>query len=508
MTHIIAAGFQHETNTFAATKATLEEFRMSDTWPGLLEGDDVRPGLLGTTIPLAGFIEAVDAHNSMAQTEHHEQINLSLLCWGSAEPASFVSDEAFDYIGGLILDGIRHAGEVDGIYLDLHGAMVTDSHEDGEGELLARIRDITGPDLPIVISLDLHANLTARMVQHASAIVSFRTYPHLDMDETGARALPLLQHLLAGGQVHAAWRQLPYLIPLQSQYTGADPIKGLYDKVIQVGGGPDRWAEFTAGFPASDIYDAGPALLAYASTKDEAETVLENLYATAMEAEPDFDVTLLDPDDAVDAAIRAYDETGKPSVIADVQDNSGAGGSADTTGLIKALISKKAKKAIVGMVHDPDLARMAHEAGEGHVFTGQMGGKACDDPVTGRFRVDRLSDGRFPFGGEMYRGTVAETGPSAALSVDLEGADIQIVISSRRCQNLDQAIFTHLDINPADKAIIVVKSTVHFRADYEPLGGVVFNAAAPGLHPCRLEEVDFKNLRSGIRLTPMGRTKT
>ena len=137
-------------------------------------------------IPLAGFIDAVDADEAA-------QIALTPLVWASAEPASFVSNEAFEHITAIILDGIAAAGEIDGIYLDLHGAMVTDSHADGEGELLARIRDLTGPELPVVVSLDLHANLTQKMVDHASAMTIFRTYPHLDMAETGMRALPLLK---------------------------------------------------------------------------------------------------------------------------------------------------------------------------------------------------------------------------------------------------------------------------------------------------------------------------
>lgn len=494
---IIAAGFQHETNTFAATRATLDEFKLADAWPGLLRGEDVRPGLKGMNIPLAGFIDAVDADEAA-------QIALTPLVWASAEPASFVSNEAFEHITAIILDGIAAAGEIDGIYLDLHGAMVTDSHDDGEGELLARIRDLTGPELPVVVSLDLHANLTQRMVDHASAITIFRTYPHLDMAETGARALPVLKHLISGGSVHAAWRQLPYLLPLQAQFTGADPIKFLYDQVAAMQNGMACWAEFAAGFPASDIHDAGPAFLAYGETAAEAEAMIENLYASALEAEADFDARLLDPDEAVAAAIAAYAQTGRPAVIADVQDNPGAGGTADTTGLVRALIRARAKGAIVGMINDPSLAALAHQAGEGAVIDGSLGGLGDGMPMAGRFRVDCLSDGRFPFTGEMYGGAVADTGPSAVLAIAEDGVDIRIVISSKRCQNLDQAIFTHVGIDPAQAAIIIVKSTVHFRADYMPIAGAVINAFAPGLHPCRLDEVAFRNIRKDVRVMPRG----
>ena len=214
MMKIIAAGFQHETNTFAATRATLDEFKLADAWPGLLRGEEVRPGLKGMNIPLAGFIDAVDADEAA-------QIALTP-CLGVGGTGFLVSNEAFEHITAIILDGIAAAGEIDGIYLDLHGAMVTDSHDDGEGELLARIRDLTGPELPVVVSLDLHANLTQRMVDHASAMTIFRTYPHLDMAETG-RGPAGLEASHFRRQRAAAWRQLPYLLPLQAQFTGSDP---------------------------------------------------------------------------------------------------------------------------------------------------------------------------------------------------------------------------------------------------------------------------------------------
>ena len=160
MTRILIAGFQHETNTFGATKASFDEFLEADGWPGLLQGADVITGTQGINLPIAGFVEA---------TRSVPDIELVPVVWASAEPSANVTDDAFERISAMILDGIKQAGTLDGIYLDLHGAMVTSSHEDGEGELLARVRELTGAALPIVVSLDLHANITERMVSHASA---------------------------------------------------------------------------------------------------------------------------------------------------------------------------------------------------------------------------------------------------------------------------------------------------------------------------------------------------
>jgi len=242
MKRILIAGFQHETNTFGATPATLADFEIADSWPGLLRGTDVITRTQGANLPLPGFVTA-------AQTCGMDLIPGP---WCAAEPSAHVQTNAYETITNEILSAIR-THKPDGIYLDLHGAMVTQAHEDGEGELLSRIRHTTGPHLPIAISLDLHANLTQTMVTHASAITMFRTYPHLDMAHAGDRAANILNALLDGQQIHTAFRQSPFLIPILSQFTGAPPFDTLYDAVKSIGPEPIRWAEFAAGFRAADI---------------------------------------------------------------------------------------------------------------------------------------------------------------------------------------------------------------------------------------------------------------
>ena len=192
---ILIAGFQHETNTFGATKAEFDDFVMADSWPGLLLGQDVLKGTKGTTLPLAGFVAAASQDPS---------VELIPIIWCAAEPSAHVTSHAYEKIAGIITDGITNTPQLDGIYLDLHGAMVTEDFDDGEGELLRRIRQITGDDLPISISLDSHANLTQAMVDHASSITIFRSYPHLDMAQTGGRAFEALKPLLAGQKRYLA----------------------------------------------------------------------------------------------------------------------------------------------------------------------------------------------------------------------------------------------------------------------------------------------------------------
>ena len=491
MPRIAIAGFQHETNTFAATKTGFDDFVMEDSWPGLLTGGKVVSGMQGLNIPIAGFIAAA------AETP---DVDLVPLFWCAAEPAGEVSDAAFDRVFAMLLDGLTHSGPVDGIYIDLHGAMVTDSHEDGEGEFLRRLRLVVGDDIPIVASLDLHANLTEGMVRHASALAIFRTYPHLDMAATGARCLPVLQRLIAGETLRKAYRQMPFLIPMPAQYTGAEPAKGLYADLDA----QDGWAEVALGFPSADIHDAGPAIAAYASSQFRADALADALFDRLLRAEPHFDTHLLSAAEAV--AIGVANTMGKPVIIADVQDNPGAGASSDSTALLAALHDADAQGALLGLMHDPEIAALAHERGEGAVITGALGGKSglpYLSPFHGQFRVERLSDGHCAYTGEMYGGGIATLGPSAVLRV-LGAGDIRVVVTSIRNQALDVAHFTHFGLDPGTARIVCVKSTVHFRADFEPIAAKVLNVAAAGANPCVLPDVPSRRLRPGVRLGPCG----
>lgn len=490
---LLIAGFQHETNTFGAARAGLPEFEMADSWPGMLRGADIFDGLKGANLPLAGFVEA-----ALGEAE------LVPVVWCAAEPSAEVTDEAYETITGLILDALRSEGPVDGIYLDLHGAMVTESFEDGEGELLRRIRALAGPDLPVVVSLDLHANVTAEMVRHASAMTMFRTYPHLDMADTGGRAYLVLRYLVEGSRLFAAHRPLPFLIPLVAQHTWSAPMQGLYAQAMAVGPAPQTWAEIAAGFTAADIAEMGPSVLAYGPSQAEADKAADALYEACLAAEPEFDGALLDPPEAVAKAVRLGEGKRDPVILADVQDNAGAGASSDTTGLLHALVESGARGALLGMLCDAEMAIKAHAAGAGAVLEGELGGQAVGQPYEGRFIVEALSDGRFAFTGEMYAGCIAEIGPCAVLRVDDVRCDLRVVVTSLRCQCLDLACFTHIGLDPAKARLVAVKSTVHYRADFEPIAAGIVNVAAPGLFPCRLETIPYKRLRKGVRVMPLG----
>ena len=488
---IAIAGFQHETNSFAPSSATLREFEMADSWPAMMRGSEVIEGTRGMNLPVAGFVEAAKSEGN---------VRLVPILWCSAEPSGPVTDVAFETISGEMLKAIREAGPLDGLYLDLHGAMITQGLLDGEGELLARLRSMKGPDWPIVVSLDLHANVSPAMVRLADCICIFRTYPHIDMSLTGARSFRALNTILTTGKRPArAFRQAPFMVPLHAQHTGADPARALYKKMGSFDRTPGTRAELAMGFTAGDTPDTCVSLVVYSETSVSANRIADEILEDLVSCEGSFDTRLLSAADAVEAAMSL--DAARPVVIADVQDNPGAGGSSDTTGILKELIAKGAKGVLAGLLYDPDAAARAHSAGAGSVLPIRLGGHSGvvgDDPIDARFQVVRLGDGTCAYTGEMYGGGVATLGPTAVLSPMDTDAEIQIVVTSIRNQCLDLAHFTHLGLDPCAASIIVVKSTAHFRADFEPIAEKVLLASSPGHFPCNLSSVTYRNLRKGV----------
>jgi microcystin degradation protein MlrC len=333
----------------------------------------------------------------------------------------------------------------------------------------------------------------------------FRTYPHLDMAEAGARAVPILQRQIAGERPAKAFRQVPYLIPLHAQFTGIDPAMGLYAEIAARTREPNVWTEFAVGFTGGDTVHTGPALLAYGTDQAQVNATADGLLEAVRTAERAFVHPLVDARAAVRAAMAMA--PGKPVIIADVQDNPGGGGSSDTTGLLRALVEETAQGALLGVLHDPDAALAAHQAGLGARMSLALGGRsgiAGDAPFESRFEVCALSAGEVRYEGEMYGGGVAQIGPCALLRPCETAADVRIVVSSVRNQCLDRAYFRHIGLTPEDARILVVKSTVHFRADFAPIAQAVLTARAPGALGCALAEIPYRNIRAGMRLGPGG----
>jgi len=493
MARIAVGGMQHETNTFAPSRADYKAFEAGGGWPGVQYGAPVFAAVEGANIPAAGAIQALRAQG-------HQ---LVATAWGAASPSAHVTTDAFERIVSGLIANLKEQLPVDGVYLDLHGAMVTEAHDDGEGEILRRVREAVGPRVPIAASLDLHCNFTRAMFEHCDALVGYRTYPHVDMADTGARAAVLLDRMLRDGKPLAKhYRTLDYLTGLPSQCSFIDPCKTVYE---DIGRSEDVTLSFTPGFPMADFPECGMAVFGYGFDAKSTFNSVDRLHGRVADAEKDFVLELHEPADAV-ARARSRGEPGRPVVLADTQDNPGAGGNGDTTGLLKALIQQQAQDAVLGLLIDGEAATKAHEIGLGFTANFRLGGRSGipgDSPCEGEFTVERLGDGKFTCTGPMFKGFRMQLG-SMALLRSKASPGVRVVVASRKCQAGDQDMFRHLGVEPRRSRILALKSSVHFRADFEPIAREVLVVKSPGPALADPTEFAWTRLRKGLRLRPLG----
>jgi microcystin degradation protein MlrC len=460
----------------------------------MAHGADVLKVMRNINVGLAGFVEA-------AGTNGWELIP-TVSC--GASPSAHVTKDAFERIVTEMVDGVAAAGRLDAVYLDLHGAMVAEHLDDGEGEILARVRQVIGKDLPLVASLDLHANVTPDMVEHADALIAYRTYPHVDMADTGrASARHLAQLLKTKQRLAKAFRQLPFLIPISWQCTNDQPTRGIYERLAALENDAVPTLSFAPGFPAADFSHCGPSVFAYGRTQADADAAADEIAAIIESHEDDFDGKIYSPDEGVRHAMTLAKSATRPIVIADTQDNPGAGGDSDTTGMLRALVRNNASRAATGVIYDPQSAKAAHAAGVGAAVTLALGGKSGipgDAPYKETFVVENLSDGKFVAPGPYYGGRDMDMGPSASLRI----GDVRVVVSSHKAQLADQSMYRYVGIEPTEQAILVNKSSVHFRADFERIAEKLLICAAPGAMPADTASLPWTRLRPGIRIKPNG----
>ncbi len=494
MARIAVAGWQHETNTFAPVKADFAAFEQTGGWPGLSRGREMFDAVEGVHLPITGAMEILDRHG-------HELVPL---LWCAATPSAHVTEDAFERISEMLLMDLERALPVDGVYLDLHGAMVCEHLEDGEGELLQRLRALVGNDLPVAVSLDLHANLTEAIVRHASVLEIYRTYPHVDMGDTGARAAAHLHHLVeTGDRWAAALRRTDFVIPLNWGCTLVEPAKSLYAGLARMIADPVSAVSLACGFPLADIAEMGPGLVAYAHDQDAADRAADALLEVVNESEAAFAGRIWDPDEAVAESVERAARGNGPVILADTQDNPGGGGTGDTTGLLGALVEGRATGAVLGLLCDPDAAAAAHAAGVGAELSLELGGKsgaASQAPYRAHYKVLALGDGRFTATGPMWHGSRMRLGPMALLEV----GGVRVAVASKAMQAADQAMFRHLGVEPAGQSIMALKSSVHFRNDFQAIADSILVVAAPGPVHADPSRLDFRNLRPGLRLAPRG----
>jgi len=493
MARIAIGGYSHETNCFVPMRTDYEHYAQGGEFPPLARREEVIERSKGATFGMSGFLDTIDPSHELVP-----------LIWGQGGAGGYITDDCFERIVGELVGMLSQAMPVDAVYLDLHGAMCSLTYEDAEGEVLRRVRACVGPDIPVVVSLDYHANVSEATVALTDGMAIYLTYPHIDRQGTGSRAARILMRVLDEGIPSGrAIRRIPFLLPLNFQCTLIEPTKGIVDASVAGEGGEILDLCYAAGFPPSDLDECGPSVVCHAYSQEAADAAADRLAAMVIAREDQFAEPLMEPDDAVVEAMRIAETASKPVVIADTQDNPGCGGTCDTTGLLEALLRHDAQGAAMCVMWDADAAEAAHAAGEGARITVDLGGKHGPEGVTpyhGTFTVTALTDGRFVTTGRSIGGRHINIGPTALLTL----GGVSIVVASKRMQAYDQDIFRHIGVAPEKQKILVLKSTCHFRADFDPIAAEILVVESPGAHPCRLAGVNYRRLRPGVRLGPGG----
>ena len=450
---VLAARFMHETNTFSRVATDMASFRRRDFH-------------LENEIP-AAFRDTRSAFGATFEAADKYGWTLIHPVSASANPSGPVTRGAFEEIAGLIVGAARKQGPVDGVLLHLHGAMVTDEHEDGEGELLRRLRGVIGRDVPVIVTLDLHANVTQAMADHASALIAFRTYPHIDQYERAWQGAELLERAMKGEiQPKTVIARRPTIYGFNHGRTQSGPMV----EALKRADGFERTGEalvvsVCAGFTRANIRDVGPTVTVTTDgASPRGQTIAEALMDFAWETREENTATLLPIPQVIELA-RKGKPGDKPLVVADYTDNPGGGGYGDATAFLKAMVEAKLPSVAFHALADPE----AVQAGIGARTTLTLGGKTDPamggGPLTLEGEVTCLTNGKFIAYGAMGGGVARDYGPSMVFRVG--GIDIIAITNNGQATDLGQ--FTSLGIDPARYRTVAVKSMHHFRAAFEPI---------------------------------------
>jgi microcystin degradation protein MlrC len=484
---LLIAMMKHETNTFSPVLTDLPRFsRAGGKAPD--SGTAAIAAYRGTGTVTGAYIEIAE----------REGADFDLAIAGDAWPSGPVEDAAYEALCAPILAAVARGG-YDGILLDLHGAMVTRSHEDGEGTLLARIRAIDAKT-PIAVSYDMHANVYPEMVEHANVVAGYQTYPHIDMHGTGRRAGDALIRMLKG-QVKptTAWGNVPMLPHVMRQGTADEPNRSLQARCKAMEAEGALCASLFVGFPHADIRNAGLSVVI--TTDDDmalAERLRDELLAAAWAQREAF-VYRLEP--LQQSVARAKAMTEGPVFLLDHYDNAASGGPMDTTRVLAEIIRQELDNVAAFGIFDPLAVQQCIEAGIGATVTLSIGGKQkmpmCPEPseplqVTGRIKT--LFDGKYRAKGPMAAGTQQDMGHAAVIDT----GRVQIVLFSRHVEPFDVNTLLSLGIDPMQKRYVMLKSRIHWRAGMSHLAKAVVECAGVGVCTSDYGQHRFERLRRPI----------
>ena len=480
---IVTGGVLHETSTFASGKTVVRDF---ETGIGFARGRELFDKFRGANFCCGGFIDGADKHG----------FELIPILWAFAFPSAVIERASYDTLKNEFLDGLRRelASGVDGVLLDLHGAMVVEGIDDGDGDFMASVREVVGASMPIIVTTDLHANHAPLRVAAANAIIGYDTYPHIDMAERGREAADLIVRAIRGEvRPTSALRQLPLFWSAACQVTAHPPIDEAIRLIHEVERRPGILsATLSTGFPWADIPQMGASVIVVADgdqslAQRTADEIGDWIWSRR-------ERWFKKPLSVLEAITLGQQEGRFPILLADMSDNTGGGAAGDSTEVLRTFVELDLPDALVLYMVDSDVAQQAHAAGVGARFRAEIGGKS--DPVQGPpvpldVEVVALSDGRFRYDGPMYAGTNGALGTSAWL----RHRGVNVVVVSVRMQPLDQAFARSLGIDCSQMKYLSAKSAVHFRSGFEQLGGSIFNIDARAIHSHNFASLAYRHRR-------------
>ncbi len=480
----VVAMMQHETNTFSPLETNLQAFASGVGLHVPPSGQQAIEIYGGTEFAFAGLLDVARQNGA--------EIEVPVTAY--AEPSGKVSYQAFEFISTQICEAV--AGGCDVLLLDLHGAMVTESHDDGEGELLKRIRTIA-PGLPIAVALDFHTNLTADMVENSTVIDGYRTYPHIDMYDTGKRAASSLFRIIKNNiPTKMCWRTVPMMTHMLRQTPTREPMKSLMGQVVKaVDDTTVLNASIFGGFPLADIPHVSLSVLTVEnSASSTGKSMINAVCDQAWEKRVEF---IFEAENLSASIRRAKAFRDYPVVIADHGDNSGAGGSADDMTVLGEMIKQGLDGIVAGPIWDPQAVTQLTEAGLGETVTLDVGGKTDVAAIqqTGRKLtckgiVENLTDGIFTIEGPMQTGLKVDLGCSVLFNI----GPARLLICEQRWEPYDPGCFLQAGIDVTTAKFILIKSRQHFRATFEQIAKHIVLAAGPGVCSSDYSQFQFSSL--------------
>lgn len=486
--NIIAARLNHETNTFSPVATPLSAFGPDGPTFGALARQQGR----GSRTGLGAFIAAADARDDP----------IVVAVNATANPSGRVDDAAFEHMAGCIVDAVR--GGCDLILLDLHGAMATQSFDDAEGELLRRLREVA-PGTPIAVALDLHGNISQAMVDNADVLVGFKTYPHVDMFETGAHAAKLAFQMLDSGQRPAlAWTQLPLLSHTLRSATAEGAMQNAVQYARQLEAGGLHAASVFAGFSLADIRDAGVSVVVCGADQPRAQAAADTLARQIWAERAGFVYTSQALATSVMQARALQTQTSGPSgpvLLLDHGDNVMSGGSCDTTTVLEECLRQGLRRFAAGPLADAQTVALAIDAGIGSRLQIQLGNKVAlglgetqQPPLQLDVKVRNISDGRFLITGPIYTGETWAMGRT----VVLEHSAGLLLVSERPMEPLDLAVFTSAGVDPTGFDFLILKSRMYCRPSFVPIARGLVECDSRGVTSSDYGLFNFSRLRRPV----------